>query len=249
MYHTFKSLLCEKPSVLVLSEHWLWLYELASLDDISDDYEATGNADSRLTGTSNGGKGFGVVAILWHKRIGAIPVSDISSDRICVVHFCDPNDNSLTVSIIGVYLPCSNQGMDYYREHLQELKIIIKRIGAIPESDISSDRICVVRFCDPNDNRLTVSIIGVYLPCSNQGMDYYREHLQELETMILSFLDRSSPLVILMHILALWVVSVFQAIPIYKVFSLTSWTGTSYVQSLNVSGLQDPFTHMSVETQ
>ena len=117
-----QTLLCEKPSVLVLSEHWLWPYELASLDDISDYYEATGKADSILAETSNGGKGFGGIAILWHKRIGAIPMSDISSDRIRVVRFCDSNDNRLTVLIIGVYLPCSDQGMDYYREPLQELE-------------------------------------------------------------------------------------------------------------------------------
>jgi len=82
-----QSLLCEKPSVLVLSEHWLWLYELTRLNDISDDYEATGKADSRLTETSNGGRGFGGIAILWHKKVGAIPVSDITSDRICVILF------------------------------------------------------------------------------------------------------------------------------------------------------------------
>lgn len=120
-----QSLLCEKPSVLVLSEHWLWPYELTRLNDISDDYEATGKADSRLTETSNGGRGFGGIAILWHKKIGAIPMSDITSDRICVIHFCDPNDNRSTVSVIGVYLPCSDQGVDCYRDHLQELERII----------------------------------------------------------------------------------------------------------------------------
>ena len=73
-------------SVLVLSEHWLCPYELARLNDISDDYQATDKADSRLTETSNGGRGFGGIAILRHKSIGAIPVSDITSDRICVIH-------------------------------------------------------------------------------------------------------------------------------------------------------------------
>ena len=73
-------------SVLVLSEHWLWPYELARLNDISDDYQATDKADSRLTEMSNGGRGFGGIAILRHKSIGAIPVSDITSDRICVIH-------------------------------------------------------------------------------------------------------------------------------------------------------------------
>ena len=120
-----QSLLCEKPSVLVLSEHWLWPYELTRLNDTFDDKEATGEADSRLTESSNGGRGVGGIAILWHKTIGAIPVSDITSDRICVIRFCDPNDNRSTVSVIGVYLPCSDQGMDCYRDHLQELERIV----------------------------------------------------------------------------------------------------------------------------
>ena len=42
----------KKPSVLALSEHWLWPYELTRQNDISDDYKATGKADSRLTETS-----------------------------------------------------------------------------------------------------------------------------------------------------------------------------------------------------
>ena len=42
----------------------------------------------------------------------------------------------------------------------------------------------MIRFCDPNDNRSTVSVIGVYFPCSDQGMDCYRDHLQELERII-----------------------------------------------------------------
>ena len=88
-----QSLLCEKPSVLVLSEHWLWPYELHRLNDISDNYAATGKADSRLTETSNGGRGFGGIAILWHKTIGATPMNDITSDRICAIRFCDPKNN------------------------------------------------------------------------------------------------------------------------------------------------------------
>ena len=40
--------------------------------------------------------------------------------------------------------------------------------------------VSVIRFCDPNDNRSTVSVTGVYLPCSDQGMDCYRDHLQEI---------------------------------------------------------------------
>ena len=33
-------------NILVLSEHWLWPYELHRLGEIHDDFEAFGNADS-----------------------------------------------------------------------------------------------------------------------------------------------------------------------------------------------------------
>ena len=35
--------------VLVMSEHWLWHFELGRLEQISGEYEATGKADGRLT--------------------------------------------------------------------------------------------------------------------------------------------------------------------------------------------------------
>ena len=117
--------LLEMPSVLVLSEHWLWPYELSRLNDISDDYDSTSKADSRLSDISHERRGCGGIAILWHKTIGASPVSDITSDRVCAIRFCDPNDNKSTFSVIGVYLPCSDQGMDCYRDHLQELECVI----------------------------------------------------------------------------------------------------------------------------
>ena len=58
------------------------IYELSRLND---DYEVTAEADSRLTETSDEGRGFCDIAILWQKRIGAIPVSDIVSERFAFV--------------------------------------------------------------------------------------------------------------------------------------------------------------------
>ena len=50
--------------VLVLSEYWLWPFELGKLEQISGEYEATGKADSRLTEEAEGGRGFGGIGIL-----------------------------------------------------------------------------------------------------------------------------------------------------------------------------------------
>ena len=49
------------------------------LEQISGEYEATGRADGRLTEEAEGGRGFGGIGILWHRRIGATPVGGISS--------------------------------------------------------------------------------------------------------------------------------------------------------------------------
>ena len=110
---------------MVVSEHWLWPYELDKLSNISEDYEATGKADSRLTEVSEGSRGCSGIGIIWHKSIGAVLVCDISSDRICAIRFSTNNDKNSTISVIGVYLPCSDQGSECYRQHLVELERIV----------------------------------------------------------------------------------------------------------------------------
>ena len=49
---------------------------------------------------------------------------------------------------------------------------------------ISSDRICAVRFSVDDGDSLLVSVIGVYMPWSDQGLECYRDHLIELERVI-----------------------------------------------------------------
>ncbi len=51
-----QELMAEGSKVLALCEHWLWPYELCKLNQVSDEYEAVGKADSRLTDTANGGE-------------------------------------------------------------------------------------------------------------------------------------------------------------------------------------------------
>ena len=72
------------PGILVLSEHWLWPYEVYKLREISENIMATGKADARLSEYGSG-RGFGGVGIMWHKSVGASAVEGISSDRICAI--------------------------------------------------------------------------------------------------------------------------------------------------------------------
>ena len=111
--------------------HWLWLYEFDKLDNICEGYAATGKADSRLTCESDGGRDCGRIRLLCHMSIGATPVSGISSDRICAVRLSVDDGDSLLVSVIGVYMPCSDQGLKCYRDHLIELERVISEFSLL----------------------------------------------------------------------------------------------------------------------
>ena len=56
----------EGSKIVVLSEHWFWPYDLHKLNDISDEYDAVGKSDCRLTEDRDGGRGCGGIGILWH---------------------------------------------------------------------------------------------------------------------------------------------------------------------------------------
>ena len=82
-------------------------------------------ADIRLTDVAAGGRGCGGVGLLWHRSLNAVPIAGIASDRICGIRFrCGEGDRGL-ISIISVYMPCLDVGLDCYREHLIELERVI----------------------------------------------------------------------------------------------------------------------------
>ena len=111
--------------VIVLSEHWLWPYELHKLDEFNSEYQGLGKADPRLTDTSLTccPRGCGGVGILWKKSFDVTPISDIQIDRICGIRIKrTTGDSKSWISILGVYLPCLDQGMELYRDSLVELE-------------------------------------------------------------------------------------------------------------------------------
>jgi len=50
------TLMDDGSKILVLSEHWLWPYDLHRLNDINEGYNAIGKADGRLTEERDGGR-------------------------------------------------------------------------------------------------------------------------------------------------------------------------------------------------
>ena len=45
-------------------------------------------------------------------------------------------------------------------------------------------RVCAIRLRIEDGDSLHLTVIGVYLPCSDKGIDTYQEHLVELERVI-----------------------------------------------------------------
>ena len=60
--------------------------------------------------------------MIWKKEIDATPISSISSDRICGIRIKSSCPNVDDITVIAVYLPCSDMGMECYSEHLIELE-------------------------------------------------------------------------------------------------------------------------------
>ena len=69
------------------------------------------------------------------------PISNIQSDRICGIRIKRTTaDSKSWISILGVYLPCLDQGMELYRDSLVELERVREsendgRVGAVGSCD------------------------------------------------------------------------------------------------------------------
>ena len=67
-------------------------------------------------------------------QFGPTVVSGISSDCICAIRLGLDDGDQSQLTVIGVYLPCSEKGMDTYQDHLVELKRVISdssMLGAV----------------------------------------------------------------------------------------------------------------------
>ena len=62
---------------------------------------------------------------MWHQSIAATPISSINSDRVIGIRFSMDDGDRSVMTLTGVYLPCLDQGVDCYREHLVELERVI----------------------------------------------------------------------------------------------------------------------------
>ena len=85
--------------VIVISEHWLWPFELHKLNEFNPHYTSLGKADPRLNETSEASsRGCGGIGIL---SLDVTPITSIQSDRIC------GKERIWRQSILDIYFECT----------------------------------------------------------------------------------------------------------------------------------------------
>ncbi len=117
------TLISDGSDITVLSEHWLWPFDLHRLNEIHPDYRGHGQSDSRLTSRSEG-RGLGGVGIIWRQDLDVSVIHATTSDHICSIRLSDESSGS-TLTVVGVYLPCQDLGMDLYRGCLSDLERLV----------------------------------------------------------------------------------------------------------------------------
>ena len=113
--------------ILVLHEHWLWPFELDQLESIDPNYTHTAVCDNHLSPTSTLRRGCGGCAILWKKTIPATLVSNLESNRICGIQLPLEGTHS-ALTILGAYMPSSDQPQEVYNAHLATINQAITQI-------------------------------------------------------------------------------------------------------------------------
>ena len=101
----------EGSDIILLSEHWLWPFDLHKLQVIHPDYAGFGYSDKRLDEESILIRGCGGVGFLWRKSLPITPLTSVSSGRFCVIQL-QPENLAKAAYIIGVYLPSCHHPME-----------------------------------------------------------------------------------------------------------------------------------------
>ena len=119
-------LISNGSDIIVLSEHWLWPFNINQLCHIHPYFTGFGFTDKQLHEQSSLTRGCGGVGIIWRKSLPITPVTKIISDRFCVTQLqpvCGEN-----VYIFGVYLPSCNHPIQEFMEYLADLENAISAL-------------------------------------------------------------------------------------------------------------------------
>ena len=112
--------LSDKYDIIAISEHWLWPFEISTLNEVLPGYRGHGCFDKRLSEDTDLTRGCGGVALLWKSSLPVSPVSALRSDRIAAIQVSINYNSSL--SIVNVYLPTTDCSSDTYNDYIIELE-------------------------------------------------------------------------------------------------------------------------------
>ena len=73
-----------------------------------------------------------------YKGLEATQIIGINSDCICGISFRQGSSSNV-MSVIGVYLPCLDLGIDCYRQHLVELERVVSECETLGSVVILGD--------------------------------------------------------------------------------------------------------------
>ena len=135
-----RTILSDGIDIFVLQEHWLWPFQVDQLRSISDQYSYTAVCDRRLNSTCELHRGCGGVAILWRKSLNAVPQHHHSSDRICSLQISI--SESLTLTVIGIYMPSADQPQEAYSSYLDEVNDTVAKLSPNSPAIIVGDFNC-----------------------------------------------------------------------------------------------------------
>ena len=114
--------LADNHDIVIISEHWLWSFELHKLKNIHPNMLGAATANSRLTPECNLVRGCGGIGIIWNKSLNLSPIPGIDSDRILAVKV---ETTTHSILVIGVYLPTTDAPTDDFRSCLLVVEDII----------------------------------------------------------------------------------------------------------------------------
>ena len=108
-------------SICGISEQWLLSQSQYIIDNLNNDFET--NIISCSNPKSLNGRIFGKegVALLWKSSLNnRVQYIDTFSDRIAAIKI---SFESFNLYVIQVYLPCSNETVDYFKSEVDKLVI------------------------------------------------------------------------------------------------------------------------------
>ena len=114
--------LADNHDIIIISEHWLWPFELHKMKSIHPHMTGAATADSRLSPECNLVRGCGGIGIIWNKSLNPSLVPNINSDRILAIKF---DTTIYCILVIGVYLPTTDAPIDDFQSCLHTLEDLI----------------------------------------------------------------------------------------------------------------------------